>query len=64
MALRSGGKQGDNRRMTSASQETTPAARPIRSYVLRQGRLTPAQERAFAEHWARYGLEPGQIGNG
>lgn len=58
MALRCGGKQGDNRGMTSATQETTPAARPIRSYVLRQGRLTPAQERAFAEHWARYGLEP------
>lgn len=33
------------------------SARPIRSYVLRQGRLTPAQERAFEQHWARYGLE-------
>ena len=32
--------------------------RSIRSFVLRQGRLTEAQERAFAEHWARYGLEP------
>lgn len=32
--------------------------RPIRSFVLRQGRLTPAQERAFAEHWSRYGLAP------
>lgn len=37
--------------------------RAIRSFVLRQGRLTPGQERAFAEHWDRYGLEhrgPGQ----
>jgi tRNA (guanine-N7-)-methyltransferase len=32
--------------------------RPIRSYVLRQGRFTPAQQRAFADHWARYGLAP------
>jgi tRNA (guanine-N7-)-methyltransferase len=24
--------------------------------VLRQGRFTPAQQRAFAEHWSRYGL--------
>ena len=31
--------------------------RPIRSFVLRQGRLTPAQERAFAQHWAKYGLD-------
>ncbi len=33
-------------------------ARRIRSFVLRQGRITPAQERAFAEHWPRFGLEP------
>jgi tRNA (guanine-N7-)-methyltransferase len=31
--------------------------RPVRSFVLRQGRLTPAQERAFAEHWSRFGLD-------
>lgn len=40
--------------------ETAPTSarqRPIRSFVLRQGRLTPAQERAFEQHWARYGLE-------
>lgn len=30
--------------------------RPIRSYVLRQGRMTEAQQRAFAELWPRYGL--------
>lgn len=33
--------------------------RPIRSFVLRQGRFTPAQQRAFAEHWGRYGLAIG-----
>lgn len=36
-----------------------PAAprRAIRSFVLRQGRMTPAQQRAFDAHWARYGLD-------
>jgi tRNA (guanine-N7-)-methyltransferase len=29
----------------------------IRSFVLRQGRTTPAQQRAFDDHWARYGLD-------
>jgi len=32
--------------------------RHIRSFVLRQGRFTPAQQRAFAQHWSRYGLDP------
>ena len=31
--------------------------RRIRSYVLRTGRMTPGQERAFDENWARWGLE-------
>jgi tRNA (guanine-N7-)-methyltransferase len=30
--------------------------RPIRSYVLRQGRLTQGQQRAFEELWPQYGL--------
>ena len=34
------------------------ANRRIRSFVLRQGRFTPAQQRAFAQHWQRYGLNP------
>ena len=35
--------------------------RPIRSFVLREGRLTSAQERAFTELWPRFGVdwEPG-----
>lgn len=44
----------------NASSETTPPGnrqRPIRSFVLRQGRLTPAQERAFELYWSRYGLD-------
>jgi tRNA (guanine-N7-)-methyltransferase len=31
--------------------------RRIRSYVLRTGRMTPGQERAFDENWSRWGLE-------
>ncbi len=31
--------------------------RIVRSYVLRQGRVTPAQKRAFAEQWPHYGIE-------
>lgn len=31
--------------------------RPIRSFVLRQGRQTDAQKRAFELHWPTYGLE-------
>jgi tRNA (guanine-N7-)-methyltransferase len=30
--------------------------RPVRSYVLRKGRLTPAQRRALEELWPRYGI--------
>ena len=36
--------------------------RSIRSFVLRQGRQTDAQKRAFAEHWPKYGLEIGGEG--
>ena len=31
--------------------------RPVRSYVLRQGRISPAQERALQELLPRYGIE-------
>lgn len=38
---------------------STPVVRErrIRSFVLRQGRFTPAQQRAFDQHWTRYGLD-------
>ncbi len=36
--------------------------RPVRSFVLREGRITPAQQRAFDAHWSRYGLDyTGQV---
>lgn len=31
--------------------------RSIRSFVLRQGRMTPAQSQAFEQAWPRYGLD-------
>jgi tRNA (guanine-N7-)-methyltransferase len=34
-----------------------PGRRGIRSFVLRQGRFTPAQQRAFDASWPRFGLE-------
>jgi len=33
--------------------------RPIRSFVTRAGRITPAQERALATLWPKYGVEAG-----
>ncbi len=37
--------------------ETGSARRPIRSYVRREGRLTPAQRQALTLCWSRYGLD-------
>jgi tRNA (guanine-N7-)-methyltransferase len=37
--------------------ESDAQARRIRSFVLRQGRFTPAQQRAFDLHWARFGVD-------
>lgn len=34
-----------------------PFHRKIRSYVLRHGRITPAQEKAIEQHWDQYGIE-------
>ncbi|HET7558176.1 MAG TPA: tRNA (guanosine(46)-N7)-methyltransferase TrmB [Rhodanobacteraceae bacterium] len=35
----------------------TDHPRAIRSFVLRQGRITPAQQRAFEQHWQRFGVD-------
>jgi len=42
---------------SASSLPGTPVHRPVRSYVLRQGRITPAQERAIRDHWHRYGID-------
>ncbi len=33
------------------------SVRSVRSYVLRSGRITPAQQRALSELWPRFGIE-------
>ena len=53
--------------MTDTDQPASPASevsgdealrqRRIRSFVLREGRMTPAQQRAFDSHWARFGFD-------
>ena len=37
--------------------DSPPYLRRIRSFVLREGRMTPAQQRAFDAHWARFGVD-------
>jgi tRNA (guanine-N7-)-methyltransferase len=37
--------------------ESVQRPRRIKSFVLRQGRITDAQQRAFALHWPRFGLD-------
>lgn len=39
--------------------EVVRSLRPIRSFVRREGRMTPAQRRALEELWPRYGLDAG-----
>src|ERR1700759_1533604 len=48
------------RTMAEMESRADPRHRRIRSFVLRQGRFTPAQQRAFEEHWSRYGLDPSE----
>jgi len=48
--------------MTTEPTPTQPTEeglrrRPIRSFVLRQGRMSDAQKRAFDLHWPKYGLD-------
>ncbi len=40
----------------SPERPATPHRRAVRSFVLREGRITPAQQRAFAQHWQRFGV--------
>lgn len=43
--------------LETEAQEPIRNARGIRSFVLRQGRATQSQKRAFDLHWTDYGLE-------
>ncbi|MDD9858775.1 MAG: tRNA (guanosine(46)-N7)-methyltransferase TrmB [Gammaproteobacteria bacterium] len=42
--------------MADRPPDHSPGRRPIRSYVLREGRLTAGQRRALEQLWPRYGL--------
>lgn len=42
--------------MNDGKHNTDPPLRRIRSFVLREGRLTPGQQRALAQSWPRFGL--------
>jgi len=42
--------------LSDDTQERAPPRRPVRSFVLRQGRMSPAQTRAFEALLPRYGL--------
>lgn len=44
-------------RQADRAEEDTREARGVRSFVLRQGRITPAQKQAFDLHWPRYGID-------
>lgn len=45
--------------MTSAAPDS--GRRPVRSFVLRAGRMTPAQRRGLDALWPRYGVEPAGV---
>lgn len=45
------------RSVTAKPFTVSEGHRQIRSFVLRQGRFTPAQQRAFDEQWSRFGID-------
>jgi tRNA (guanine-N7-)-methyltransferase len=49
--------ESDSRRAPPKPYTIADGERRIRSFVLRQGRFTPAQQRAFGELWPRFGLD-------
>lgn len=44
-------------RHSNRPPEEVAEPRRVRSFVLRQGRITPAQSQAFDAHWSRFGLD-------
>lgn len=46
--------------MTNDNAFSDKNQRPVRSYVLRQGRMTPAQEKALRDLWSDYGMDSSQ----
>src|SRR3712207_4579600 len=48
---------GRSRIPVQSEDEHTTERRPIRSFVMRTGRLTAGQSRALTELWPRYGVD-------
>ncbi len=46
--------------MIASLPESAPYCRPIRSFVRREGRITPSQQRALTFLWSRYGVDAGE----
>lgn len=60
-----GPSERESKAPDTISRASTPGSTPgstprrgIRSFVRREGRITPAQKRALAAGWPRYGLDP------
>jgi len=46
--------------MKNVTEKNKQGRRPVRSFVLRGGRLTEGQKRALDEFWPRFGIEKGE----
>jgi len=46
--------------MKNVTEKNKEGRRPVRSFVLRGGRLTEGQKRALDEFWPRFGIEKGE----
>jgi tRNA (guanine-N7-)-methyltransferase len=46
--------------MKNVTEKNKQGRRPVRSFVLRGGRLTEGQKRALDEFWPRFGIERGE----
>jgi tRNA (guanine-N7-)-methyltransferase len=47
-------------RVKNVTEKKEAGRRPVRSFVLRGGRLTEGQKRALDEFWPRFGIEKGE----
>jgi tRNA (guanine-N7-)-methyltransferase len=54
------GRQGEDAAPGANTSAAHRAPRAIRSFVVRAGRMTQAQQRAWRELWPTWGIEPGE----
>ena len=48
-------------RVNNVTEKKAAGKRPLRSFVLRGGRLTEGQKRAMDEYWPRFGIVKGEL---